>query len=144
VEASSALISNSNPSVSAPTPSPTSSPISEENKSSGGTNASSNTAVIAGSVVGGLAVIAFAGVAVLYILKRSKRHAAGAPISSSDDDSMNPYGTPEMTRNGYPEAPVYPHMATKYGHTINGGELDGQHGTVELGGVPLHEAEVRR
>ena len=77
--------------------------------------------MIAGSVVGGIAVIAFAGVAILYILKRSKRHSAGTPVPSSDDDSMNPYGTPEMTMNGYPDAQVYTHTATKHGHTINGG-----------------------
>ena len=49
-----------------------------------------------------------------------------------------------MTGNQYLEAPAYTPMATKYGHTINGGELDGQHGMAELGGVPLHEAEERR
>ncbi|CAN9087337.1 unnamed protein product [Alternaria alternata] len=142
-EASATPASNSNPSPSASTPSPTASPSNEENQSPGGGGAG-NTAIIAGSVVGGLAVIAFAGVAILYILKRSKRHAAGAPIPSSDGDSADPHGTPEMTRDGYPEAPAYSPMATKYGHAINGGELDGQHGTAELGGVPLHEAEGRR
>ncbi|KAI4950010.1 hypothetical protein J4E91_004666 [Alternaria rosae] len=142
--ASSIPASNSNPSISAPTPSPTSSPASEQNQSPGGSSGSGSTAIIAGSVVGGLAVIAFAGVAILYILKRSKRHPAGTPVPSSDGDSMNPYGTPEMTRNGYPEAQAYTYTATKYGHAINGGELDGQHGTAELGGIPLHEAEGRR
>ncbi|KAI4925471.1 hypothetical protein J4E85_007350 [Alternaria conjuncta] len=142
--ASSIPASNSNPSISAPTPSPTSSPAGEQDQPPGGSSRLNNTSVIAGSVVGGIAVIAFAGVAILYILKRSKRHSAGTPVPSSDDDSMNPYGTPEMTRNGYPDAQAYTHTATKYGHTINGGELDGQHGTAELGGVLVHEVEGRR
>ncbi|KAI4954797.1 hypothetical protein J4E86_006107 [Alternaria arbusti] len=135
--ASSIPASNSNPS-------PTSSPAGEQDQPPGGSSRLNNTSVIAGSVVGGLAVIAFAGVAILYILKRSKRHSAGTPVPSSDGDSMNPYGTPEMTRNGYPDAQAYTHTATKYGHTINGGELDGQHGTAELGGVLVHEVEGRR
>ena len=41
----------------------------------GGGGGSSNTGVIAGSVVGGVAVLALAGVAILWILKRNKRHA---------------------------------------------------------------------
>ncbi|KAL1801322.1 hypothetical protein ACET3X_001664 [Alternaria dauci] len=142
-EASTTPASNSNPATSATTPSPTSGSASEQGQPSNG-GGSNNTGIIAGSVVGGLAVIAFAGVAILYILKRSKRHAAGAPVPSSDGDSTNPYGTPEMTRSGYTEAPAYSPMATKYGHTINGGELEGQQGTAELGGVPLHEAGERR
>ncbi|KAG9187517.1 hypothetical protein G6011_05388 [Alternaria panax] len=142
-EASTTPASNRDPSTSASTPSPTSSPADRQSQSSGG-GGSNNTGVIAGSVVGGLAVIALAGVAILYILKRSKRHAAGAHIPSSDGDSTNPYGSPEMTRSGYTEAPAYSPMATKYGQTINGGELDGQHGTAELAGMPLHEAEERR
>ncbi|KAI4674380.1 uncharacterized protein J4E84_010618 [Alternaria hordeiaustralica] len=142
--ASSTPASNSNPSISAPTPSSTSNPAGEQNQPPAGISGSINTSIIAGAVVGGLAVIAFAGVAIFYILKRSKRHSAGTAVPSSDGDSMNPYGTPEMTRDGYPDAEAYAHTATKHGHTINGGELDGQHGTAELGGVPLHEAEDRR
>ncbi|KAF1955157.1 hypothetical protein CC80DRAFT_88503 [Byssothecium circinans] len=71
-----------------------------------------NTAVIAGSVVGGIAVIAFAGVAVLFILRRNKRNKANdandaATIGTNGDphnpyDPNNPYAHQQVPAAYYP------------------------------------------
>ncbi|KNG50962.1 hypothetical protein DDE82_003931 [Stemphylium lycopersici] len=131
--------------TSARVPSSTSSPSSANQNDSDSDGSKDNTGVIAGSVVGGLAVIAFAGVAVLYILKRAKRHEKPTPRSSCDSETPEPqaHGRAEMTGVGYHEAPSYSPMASKYGHTINGGELDAQHTTAELGAMPEREPERR-
>ncbi|EFQ85928.1 hypothetical protein CFE70_009535 [Pyrenophora teres f. teres 0-1] len=120
------------------TPNPLATPTSSSPPSSTSTAtspkpSSNNTGIIAGSVVGGLAVIAIAGVAILYILKRSKRHDAS--LHSSPKDAANPYdGRPEMAGNAFQEAPGYSAGAIKYGHAINGGEMDAQEVAVEAGG----------
>ncbi|KAF2679201.1 hypothetical protein K458DRAFT_435246 [Lentithecium fluviatile CBS 122367] len=78
------------PSSSPSTPTPTISPPS----GGGGGGSSNHTGVIAGSVVGGLAVLALAGIATLWILKRSKRHPEPQPSYSVHPQTPTPYYPP--------------------------------------------------
>jgi hypothetical protein len=95
-----------------------------------------NTGVIAGSVVGGIAVLAFAAVAILYILKRSKRNERTAPTYDNNSHPPMQQYPSELDSPGIQEAApsYYEGSATKYGsRVLERGELDGRQTRVELG-----------
>ncbi|KAF2662348.1 hypothetical protein K491DRAFT_686235 [Lophiostoma macrostomum CBS 122681] len=76
--------SSSTPTTTSATPASTSSAPPATSAAGGGGGSSSNTGVIAGSVVGGVAVLAIAGVAIFWIMRRSRNnHHTGAPDQST-------------------------------------------------------------
>ncbi|CAI6339830.1 unnamed protein product [Periconia digitata] len=72
--------------------------------------ATNNTSAIAGGVVGGLAVLAIAGVAVFWILRRSKRRRdeAAAPLDTNANTGYDPYLQNPQAPTGYYQ-PTYQH-----------------------------------
>ncbi|KAF1978878.1 hypothetical protein BU23DRAFT_189821 [Bimuria novae-zelandiae CBS 107.79] len=73
---------SSPPSISSPTSFSVPSPSGRS-----GDGVSKNAGVIAGSVVGGVGVLAITFVAVFWVLKRNRRHPA-APYTSQDDTNL--------------------------------------------------------
>ncbi|PVI08310.1 hypothetical protein DM02DRAFT_621197 [Periconia macrospinosa] len=65
--------------------------------------AKDNTGAIAGGVVGGLAVLAVAGVAIFWILRRSRRKNKDEPVSSATDTPYDPYKQSPQGPVGYYE-----------------------------------------
>jgi hypothetical protein len=94
-----------------------------------------NIGVIAGSVIGGIAVLAIAGVAILYIFKRSKPHENTAPTYNNAHPRMHQYPSELDSPKIHEAAPSYhERSATKYGsRVLMRGELDGQQTRIEMG-----------
>jgi hypothetical protein len=94
----------------------------------------SNIGVTAGSVIGGIAVLAFTGI-IFYILKRSKRHENTAPTHNNAYPGIQQCAS-ELDSYGVHEAApsYYEGSAANYGsRVLVRGELDGQQTRVEIG-----------
>jgi hypothetical protein len=94
-----------------PGPTPSVPPSTSSAPPSGGAGAgggSSNTGVIAGSVVGGVAVLALAGVAVLWILKRHKKQPElQTEYASAHPQTPTPYHPPTQSDKPMDLQPMY-------------------------------------
>ncbi|ORY00656.1 hypothetical protein BCR34DRAFT_108114 [Clohesyomyces aquaticus] len=119
--------SNSNPTA---TPNPASastlpSSTSTSEPSGGGGKLNSNTGVIAGSVIGGVAVLGAIGVAVLYILKRSRRYEHTGPPPATPAPYQNQYqyvgpnDLPEKTVSPAPPVAYDPHLSGHYSQDMS-------------------------
>jgi hypothetical protein len=104
------------PTLSSPTPSVTAFLGGDGDSSGGGGNGSSHTGAIVGGVVGGVAVLAIAGVAILWILMRNKRsaehHSTTAPPYTSPQTSHQ-FPTPVYPPSQFDKPPMTP---IKYGY----------------------------
>ncbi|KAF2113378.1 hypothetical protein BDV96DRAFT_122678 [Lophiotrema nucula] len=118
---STTTLASTSGSTPSPAPAPTT-PIASEtaaanngnNKSGGG--GSNNAGVIAGSTIGGIAVLGAIGVAVLYILKRSRRHEHQA-TAANDYPIYQPEKPPEVHHHYDPHQSALYSQGTASPHT---------------------------